>query len=118
MQAVVICPGAKLAVGAIKTAQLIYSLVRGTHSKYESTEDSKPEEEDLTQGPFRKLYYSNGLSFSLDELSPLLDEEVTEVQRCCCSLTGWFPSGVLTAASWTLTGTTVRHEYVIIKTTK
>ena len=77
-------------------------------------------------GPFKTIitYYeslpSRGDSGQEIDLSTLdlrlMDEEITLVKRSCCSLTGKFPSGILTLVTWTLVGQTFRHEFVIIHT--
>lgn len=45
------------------------------------------------------------------------NERVICVKRCCCSLTGVFPSGILTIFTWIGAGLAVRHEYTIVYTT-
>ena len=46
-----------------------------------------------------------------------MDEKIIKVERMCKSL--WaFPSGTLSVLTWTLFGSTVRHEYIIITTEK
>jgi hypothetical protein len=50
-------------------------------------------------------------------LEQLLSEKIIRVSRCCCSLTGSFPSGLITLITWPLVGECCRHEYSIIETT-
>ena len=73
-------------------------------------------EKEIGTGIFRKECYLNGDRVPWDEITDILEENVLELERCCCSLTGWFPSGVFTLVTWPLTNHTVRHEYCILKT--
>jgi len=73
---------------------------------------------ETSEGAFHTVYTLEDEVISAEKVNQdLANESVTCVKRCCCSLTGWFPSGVLTVASWLVAGTTIRHEYIILHTT-
>jgi len=113
-----------LSVPMIQNMMIGLTAVRGAliflkQSQIKSFQYSAKLAKETDQGPFHTVYTLDGKSISAEKVSEDLGkEEVICVKRCCCSLTGWFPSGVFTVATWPLAGTAVRHEFILLHTTK
>jgi len=72
---------------------------------------------ELFVGEFQPFCMFDDESVPIGQIKTALKgEKVTSVKRCCCSLTGWFPSGIITVVTWMLVGQAVRHEFVICNT--
>ena len=79
-------------------------------SQVRPLEDFQNLVEETSQGPFHTVYQLDGEYISArGALQDLEEENIICVKRCCNSLTGWFPSGIITVVTWTLAGTATRH---------
>ena len=65
----------------------------------------------------RKEIKFNKTKITPDQYKELIkNQQIKSVLRCAESLTGIFPSGLLTFITYPLSGMAVRHEYIIIET--
>ena len=71
------------------------------------------EENEFFEGDFRLMISYND---SPTKEIKCINEKILAVKRKCSSLTGFFPSGIITVFTWTLLGKAARHEYSIIYT--
>ena len=70
-------------------------------------------EKDYHEGDFRLMISYND---SPTKEIKCINEKILAVKRKCSSLTGFFPSGIVTVFTWTFFGKATRHEYSIIYT--
>ncbi len=67
-------------------------------------------------GIFRKQVVCDGQAMNYGDYQQLFGETIKCVKRYACSLTGWFPSGVLTPVTLLISGKATRHEFTIVHT--
>ncbi|KAM3126679.1 hypothetical protein pb186bvf_021214 [Paramecium bursaria] len=79
-------------------------------------DDQVQKKQDYYSGPFKKIIYFEGQEITRSQYLDLIsNQQVLRVERCAQSLTGAFPSGLISAFTM-LVGIAVRHEYALIYT--
>ncbi|CAD8190953.1 unnamed protein product [Paramecium octaurelia] len=94
------------------------SLIRlGEAQKTQRVDLQLEQELELERGQFcKQILYNNGPINGI-QLSEVMNEKITQIDRCCQSVWQYIPSGIATALTWIITGQALRHEFVIIDTT-